>query len=345
MFFEVGSQIVIPNQYTYITFKMAKKTNNLLNEFINGAVLQAKSSEEIIKENIVILPELQSHIPPLSADEFAQLEHNIVKDGCRDALITWDTNTEAGKKYVLIDGHNRYKICLHHKLNFRVEILTFENIAQVKNWMINNQLGKRNVTEEVKSYLRGQQYHQQKDSSNFKGNQFTETEAEKEAGKPKQKTHERLAEFHKVSPKTIQRDEKYSLGLDKLADNNQELKWKILQRDIVIPKGFVENLLDKTETEIIALRTHLIEKNEFPTEIIKNTELIDTELASPALNEDTPKNETTPKTTQIPKEVYVWDKWEMELIKAFKKLKKKRGTDELDHIKSIITQIENEMTQ
>lgn len=324
---------------------MAKKTNDLLNGFINGAVLQAKSSEEIVKENIIILSELQSHIPPLSADEFAQLEHNIVKDGCRDALIAWDTDTEAGKKYVLIDGHNRYKICLHHKIDFRVEILAFEDIAQVKNWMINNQLGKRNVTEEVKSYLRGQQYHQQKDNSNFKGNQFTDSEGEKEANKPKQKTHERLAEFHKVSPKTIQRDEKYSLGLDKLAHNNQELKWKILQRDIVIPKGYIENLSDKKESEIATLRNYLIEKNEFPAEAIKNATFIDTELASQIPVETAPKIEIAPKNVQNSQEVQVWDKWETELIKAFKKLKKKRSTDELDNIKSIITQIEKEMGQ
>ncbi len=317
---------------------MAKK--NPLGEQIGNAVRQSKSTEDIIKENIVILPELQRHIPPLSAEEFAQLEQNIVEEGCRDAIVLWIVKIENEAKYVLIDGHNRYKICQHHQKDFQIRVLEFADISYVKNWMINNQLGKRNVTEEVKSYLRGQQYTQQKDHSNFKGNQFTNAPKEgeeDEKDKPKQKTHERLAEQHRVSPKTIQRDEKYSMGLDRLAGQDQQLKWKILQRDIVIPKSYLENIAEKSEQEIEQLRVYLKAHQAFPTDMPKEGEPKPEVITkqTPAL--EAPKEE--------PKELQTWDKWEVELLQAFKKLKKKRNSEELERIKSVVAQIEQEMKQ
>lgn len=39
--------------------------------------------------NIVIDPEFQSLIPPLSSEEKQQLEENIIADGCRDPLVIW----------------------------------------------------------------------------------------------------------------------------------------------------------------------------------------------------------------------------------------------------------------
>ena len=54
-------------------------------------------------EPLRIDPEFESLVPPLSDDEFKQLEENIVEAGmCYDPIITWDG--------VIIDGHNRWKI-------------------------------------------------------------------------------------------------------------------------------------------------------------------------------------------------------------------------------------------
>ena len=53
--------------------------------------------------NLKIDPEFQSQIPPLTDDEFKQLEENILKEGkLLSPLIVWN-NT-------LVDGHNRYTI-------------------------------------------------------------------------------------------------------------------------------------------------------------------------------------------------------------------------------------------
>lgn len=36
-------------------------------------------------------PEFKALIPPLSAEEYAQLEQNILADGCREALVVWES--------------------------------------------------------------------------------------------------------------------------------------------------------------------------------------------------------------------------------------------------------------
>ena len=89
--------------------------------------------------NIVINEELKTLIPALTNEEYATLEYSIINDGCRDALITWN-NT-------LIDGHNRYEICTKHDIKYTTEPMGFADLNAVKIWMIDNQRGRRNLTD------------------------------------------------------------------------------------------------------------------------------------------------------------------------------------------------------
>ena len=84
-------------------------------------------------------PEFSSLIPPLSPDELAQLEANILRDGCREPLTVW-----AGHG-VLLDGHNRLRICQSHGLPFGVVEVTLESRDDALIWLIDNQLGRRNL--------------------------------------------------------------------------------------------------------------------------------------------------------------------------------------------------------
>ena len=75
---------------------------------------------------IVIDKEFESLIPPLSPEEFAQLEENCVKEGIRDALVVWPQ--EDGSD-ILIDGHNRWKIAnKHQELFVNYKRMQFEDI-------------------------------------------------------------------------------------------------------------------------------------------------------------------------------------------------------------------------
>jgi DNA modification methylase len=92
-----------------------------------------------------ILQELESLIPPLSKEEFKQLERNILEEGIREPLITWNG--------ILIDGHNRYRIAQENDMNYETLEKEFENINRVKEWMINNQFGRRNLSNYQRSVL------------------------------------------------------------------------------------------------------------------------------------------------------------------------------------------------
>lgn len=87
---------------------------------------------------IIVDPEFKALIPPLSPDEYAQLEANIVRDGCRDPLVVWGE--------ILIDGHNRMDICARHGIEFETVGMEFESRAHVRIWMRENQKGRRNLT-------------------------------------------------------------------------------------------------------------------------------------------------------------------------------------------------------
>ena len=102
--------------------------------------------------NLKIDPEFQNQIPPLTDDEFKQLEENILKEGkLLSPLIVWN-NT-------LVDGHNRYTILQKHpEICFSTMPLRFENREEAVAWICRNQLGRRNLSPEQKRYLLGKQY-------------------------------------------------------------------------------------------------------------------------------------------------------------------------------------------
>lgn len=117
--------------------------------------------------HIVIDPEFEALIPPLTGEEYNQLKENIYNNGgLRDPIVLWCDpsqwlNDKPGEKnvdgndydYLIIDGHNRWRILdeLHiehpgeyFKWNWISE--PFENRKEAMAWMIRNQLGRRNLT-------------------------------------------------------------------------------------------------------------------------------------------------------------------------------------------------------
>lgn len=96
---------------------------------------------------IKIDDEFEKLIPPLTADEYEQLEGNIVARGCRDAVVIWQ---ETG---ILVDGHNRYHICKKNDIPFKVIEESFTDRDDAKAWIIKNQFGRRNLSAFQRSEL------------------------------------------------------------------------------------------------------------------------------------------------------------------------------------------------
>lgn len=93
--------------------------------------------------SIMVDAEFKALIPPLSPEEYAQLEENCLRDGIRDPLVVWATNHGT---QILVDGHNRMKIAAEHGgMHFDVVEKKFDTRADAKKWIIDNQLGRRNL--------------------------------------------------------------------------------------------------------------------------------------------------------------------------------------------------------
>ena len=96
----------------------------------------------------------QELIRPLFKNEYLQLEENLMSDGCRELIAVWND--------VIVEGHNRYKICTEHGIPFAVEEMSFSCREEAIAWICANQLGRRNLTEESRKYLIGKQYESEK---------------------------------------------------------------------------------------------------------------------------------------------------------------------------------------
>jgi hypothetical protein len=214
---------------------VASKTKNALGSSI--------ISLEAIKQKIEILDDLKSFIPPPNDDEIKQLEANILQHGCKDALIVWETTqavistdsvTPNEPTFILVDGHNRFQICQKHNLTFSIQLKSFPSVLEVKDYMIDLQLGRRNLTPQQASYFRGLRYQNEK---NAKGKY--DRENHKVQNEPYGSTAEKLAQEYKVSVSTIKRDALLAEGLEKLA---QPLKNQVLAGEISIDKKTIHQL-------------------------------------------------------------------------------------------------------
>ena len=173
--------------------------------------------------------ELQALIPPLSREERTGLESDIKKDGCRDAIVTWNDT--------IIDGHNRYDICTRNNIPFQTIDFTskLQTRDDVIDWMYSNQLNRRNIPVDVQSYLRGKQYEFRKKRAGALPKYLSVSEL-RQSGVVTQSinTASMVSSEQKVSPRTIERDAEYSRAVDTLVTNTGigALKDKILHGEV-----------------------------------------------------------------------------------------------------------------
>ena len=192
--------------------------------------------------NLKTDPEFQSQIPPLTDDEYKQLEENILKEGkLLSPLIVWN-NT-------LVDGHNRYAILQKHpEIYFSTMPLPFESREEVLAWICKNQLGRRNLTPGQKLFLIGKQYEAEKSAhgesrkelhdENGRFHRSCQTDNSGET----MKTCERIAEENGVSTATVLRASKYMKGVEIADELMPGLKQSILSGQTKVSKADMRNL-------------------------------------------------------------------------------------------------------
>ena len=196
-----------------------------------------------IGQSLTVLGELRDFIVPLDDEQFFQLEKNILAEGCREPIIVWKHND----KLIIVDGHNRYGICRKNKLPFKTKQIAFKNSEDAKAWMIDNQMGRRNLTPDQLSYYRGVKYLALKKKRSGYDNV-------KSKGQNKITTSEMLANQFTVSESTVKRDAKFAEGLNIVGTSNPKLKNRILTGEARVNKADLQVLGSAKHPEKISIK-------------------------------------------------------------------------------------------
>jgi len=201
---------------------------------------------------LIIDPEFESKIPPLTDDEFQQLEENILADsGVINPLIIWNG--------ILIDGHNRYRIIQKHPdLVYHTYTMTFIDRYEAIAWICKNQLGRRNLTVEQKRYLIGKQYEAEKmrPGSN---NQYVQAKSEDDHGDHLHSglVSERIAQEHSIGAATVRRAERYAANVDLADEALPGIKQEILLGQVRVTDKELSELSSASPEERTAIAEQL----------------------------------------------------------------------------------------
>ena len=196
-------------------------------------------------------PEFKNKIPPLTEDEFKQLEENIVSDGeVYEPIVAW--------RGVIVDGHNRWAIVQKHpEIPYKVKEMEFTDKWAAFEWMYRKQLGRRNLTDEQRTYLLGKLYESRKKSS---GGQTGNDNAAKRdaqngqlvsaADKEKHGVSGEIAMELNIGRNTVRRAEHFAKGIDALREVSPEAADRIINGKANATKGAVAELKDAPEEEV-----------------------------------------------------------------------------------------------
>lgn len=220
-------------------------------------------------------PEFKALLAPLTKEEYAGLEESILERGCLDTIKTWND--------YIIDGHNRFSICMRHGVLFGTEPLDFDTREDVIEWMIRNQLARRNQTPEQISYFRGKLYEQMKKEEGGRSDRVFGVD---KMSTPK--TAQSIADDYGVDEKTIRRDADYAKAIDTIAEHaGDNVKQQILSGELPVTKKDVMQLAQMPEekrkaiTEKIATGATMADaiREDKRAEVIAKLEDIDTKTA------------------------------------------------------------------
>jgi hypothetical protein len=176
--------------------------------------------------------EFKNLIPPLTKEEYQQLENNLVKEGCIDALVIWNGT--------LVDGHNRYEICTRHKIRFDTKEHQFANRDEVKEWIIRHQFGRRNLSPyqrselalQLKPLIQAKAKENQKEHGGTAPGKTLSQNSDKVL-KPKIDTTKEIAQIAGVSHDTIFKVEQIQKNA------TEDVKQKVKSGEMSIRQGYM----------------------------------------------------------------------------------------------------------
>lgn len=227
-------------------------------------------------------PEFESRIPPLTDDEFKQLEENILADGVIiNPIIVWDG--------VIIDGHNRFRIVEKHPhITFTTCEREFNDRHDALAWICKNQLGRRNLTFQQKKYLIGKQFEAEKQRQGT-NNQYVQAKSEKcQVGTFQNSvdTAERIAQENGIGRRSVFRAEEFAKAVDIADEIEPGIRSEILAGKIKTTEKEVQALTKAPPEERPALVEELRKPPEERRKVLPERNLLSLEQIAAELPDE-----------------------------------------------------------
>jgi len=167
-------------------------------------------------------------LPPLKDDEYERLEASILADGVRDPLVRWGST--------IVDGHNRYEIAQRHSIDFPTVEKDFDDEDDACIWILENQVGKRNLTIVERTFKLGELYKlKRKKHGGERGNQHTKVATSQNATLPDTATT--IAKEQNIDRATVHRAADFHTAVTDIAEQTGQSAKEIL------------NIADKTSKQ------------------------------------------------------------------------------------------------
>ena len=183
-------------------------------------------------------------LKPLSADEESELRKSIKADGVIQPIMVWKGHQ------TIVDGHNRHRIATEEGVPFKTVQRDFPDEDAVIRFILVNQLARRNIPLNDRTYYMGLLYGQRKQTSAAREEQGGDTA-------------DQMAEEFNVSASTVRRAENYAKGVDLLDSGQVELTKEL---EAVKEKLDKRSILDKKAPITKATVEHVGKTGELPKE-------------------------------------------------------------------------------
>ena len=249
-----------------------------------------KEDKEMIDE-LMLHPEFQTIIPPLSYEEYQQLEDNILADGeVLVPILTWNG--------YIVDGHNRYRIIKKHpELKYSTREMDFDNEYAAMVWICDNQLGRRNLTDMQRRLVISRRYEAEKQAHGGQ-ERFSGVRSMDSQNDGYKSTRERLAAELGVSPRTISNAAAFTRGLDAAEEVVPGITRAILSDEITVTNSEIMAIAKAAPEE----RAELVAELSLPPK-----ERRERRKQREALKEAAAERESQPMTAKRLFELFVTD--------------------------------------
>lgn len=181
--------------------------------------------------HVVIDPQIATLLTPHTSEELAILGRSLQDEGCCEPLAVWRGTC------VLLDGHARQRLCTEHGVPFEVIEIDLADREAAIRWVLERQLGRRNIRPIAASYYRGKLYLSLRRSIG----------RPRKEGKSGQRvpvsTDEQVAARYAVDPRTIRRDAAFARNLDQLAaEMGEQFRMSVLSGEARLTRKDIATL-------------------------------------------------------------------------------------------------------